>query len=389
MRGTCNASHHQTNPARTHKKRTAKYRQNKKTLKRLLHLWRCYTDQHIRRDQRLSQNLTLTNTDMQDNLEKDLTPLHMLKPIKFPATQNNYTPTSHNNTDGHPDSSLIKSPAPPTNSTPMSADPTYQVNTYIDDSWKDIDWINAEVEHINAELDTYLADKDDELVIVPNETASSFTAYKRVDKKIHPISTRFPDDCHIKRQITDDPLLTLPLLTPNPPPFAPTKCISEERLKILDINGDKFLAPEEERLFQHIMVLNERGIAFEDVERGTLKEEYFSPYIIPTVPHQPWEDRNIPIPPGLRDKVIEVLKLKIDAGVYEQSQSSYRSQWFVTVKKSGKLRIVHDLQPLNQIAIRDAGSVPILDDFVEGFAGRQCYTVFDLFWGFDARKIHP
>ena len=33
--------------------------------------------------------------------------------------------------------------------------------------------------------------------------------------------------------------------------------------------------------------------------------------------------------------------------------------------------------------------LPIVDDFVEGFAGCQCYTVFDLFWGFDARKIHP
>jgi hypothetical protein len=61
----------------------------------------------------------------------------------------------------------------------------------------------------------------------------------------------------------------------------------------------------------------------------------------------------------------------------------------VVLKKSGKLRIVHDLQPLNGVTIRDAGMLPIVDDFVEGFAGRQCYTVFDLFWGFDARKIHP
>jgi len=30
-----------------------------------------------------------------------------------------------------------------------------------------------------------------------------------------------------------------------------------------------------------------------------------------------------------------------------------------------------------------------VDDFVENLSGRQCYTVFDLFWGFDARKIHP
>jgi hypothetical protein len=26
---------------------------------------------------------------------------------------------------------------------------------------------------------------------------------------------------------------------------------------------------------------------------------------------------------------------------------------------------------------------------VEPFAGHQCYTVFNLFWGFDARRVHP
>jgi hypothetical protein len=58
------------------------------------------------------------------------------------------------------------------------------------------------------------------------------------------------------------------------------------------------------------------------------------------------------------------------------------------LKKTGKLRLVHDLQALNAVSIRDAGGPPILDDFVEPFAGWQCYTVFDLFWGFDARKVH-
>ena len=57
-------------------------------------------------------------------------------------------------------------------------------------------------------------------------------------------------------------------------------------------------------------------------------------------------------------------------------------------QKKGKPRIVHDLQPLNKMSIRNAGCPPILDDFGEPFAGRQCYTVFDLFWGFDACKVH-
>jgi hypothetical protein len=57
------------------------------------------------------------------------------------------------------------------------------------------------------------------------------------------------------------------------------------------------------------------------------------------------------------------------------------------LKKNGKLRIVHDLQPLNRVSIQYTGMVPIIDDFVDGFAGHQCYTVLDLYWGFDARKM--
>ena len=237
-----------------------------------------------------------------------------------------------------------------------------------------------------------LLDEDDEYIIYPTlDTANSyliFTAYKRVGKRIHPVSTQFPIDCQVTRQIPEDPLLTLPHLPTRPPEFTPTAKISMERLAELNINPAGFLWPEEEKLFQHVMKLNETGIAFEDIERGTLKDSYFSPYIIPTVPHLPWEYRNIPIPKGLLPRILEVLKLKMAANVYEHSQSSYRSQWFVVLKKNGKLRIVHDLQPLNQVTIRDAGMLPVLDDFVEGFAGRECYTVFDLFWGFDARKIH-
>ena len=59
------------------------------------------------------------------------------------------------------------------------------------------------------------------------------------------------------------------------------------------------------------------------------------------------------------------------------------------LKKNGKLRIVHALQPLNRVTIRETVLPPNLDDFVEPFAGHQCYSVFDLYWGFDARKVHP
>ena len=220
----------------------------------------------------------------------------------------------------------------------------------------------------------------------PTYEAHAYTMYKTVDKKVKPVSAHMPPSAYVRRRIPVDPLLSLTELPTSPPEFVPSKKLTLDRLKQLEIDQG-FLRPEEVKLFNYVIQKNERALAFEDIERGTLSDKYFSDYVIPTIPHKPWEYKNIPIPPGIMDKVLEVLKLKIDAGVYEPSESSYRSRWFCVVKKNGKLRIVHDLQPLNKVSIRDAGMLPVVDDFVEGFAARQCYTVFDLFWGFDARKV--
>ncbi|KII90435.1 hypothetical protein PLICRDRAFT_28501 [Plicaturopsis crispa FD-325 SS-3] len=153
----------------------------------------------------------------------------------------------------------------------------------------------------------------------------SLTAYKRVDRKVHPVSGTFPEEARVRRQIPHDPLLTLPHLTRQPPEFTPSLKLTQERMDQLDVNDSGYLWPEEEKLFKWIMKINEDALAFDDQDRGTLKESYFSPYIIPTVPHSPWECKNIPIPPGIRTQVIEILKQKIDAGVYEPSRQCYTS----------------------------------------------------------------
>ncbi|KAG2054452.1 hypothetical protein BDR06DRAFT_832167, partial [Suillus hirtellus] len=160
--------------------------------------------------------------------------------------------------------------------------------------------------------------------------------YKCVDKKIKPVPGVFSQEAQVHQQFPYDPLNTLLTLSPNPPELKPSIKITAEHMKALNINLAGFLSPEEERLFEHIMHLNEDVLAFEDSDRGTFKESYFSPYIIPTVPHISWEYKNMQIPPGTKDKVIEVLKLKISAGFYEASQSSYCSCWFCVIKKNGK-----------------------------------------------------
>ena len=304
------------------------------------------------------------------------------KPDQQNTLITNYSIPMENNSKNHNELMIMTKLIPP----PHSPDKIYLPDTYR----KRTSLTNNDT-HDSI---TITENKNKDHIFTPEETPirrtfQVLTMYKRVDKKVQPILVQLPEECYICRNIPEDPLLTMNSLPFNPPEFKPTKKITIDQMKILNVNAKGFLSPEEEKLFKHIMVINEETIAFEDAERGTLKESYFDPYIMPTVPHIPWEYRNIPIPPGIKQKVLDLLKLKVAAEVYEQSQSSYQSPWFVVLKKSGKLRIVHDLQPLNRITIWDAGTLPILDDFVNGFAGRQCYTVFDLYSGYDARKIHP
>ncbi|OSC96262.1 hypothetical protein PYCCODRAFT_1379499, partial [Trametes coccinea BRFM310] len=126
--------------------------------------------------------------------------------------------------------------------------------------------------------------------------------YKPVDRRVKPVPGVFPEDARVLRQFPEDPLATLVPLDPNPPVFEPTAKLTKERMDGLQINSDGFLWPEEEKLFQHIFRLNEKVLAFEEGDRGTFREDYFSPYIIPTIPHVPWMDKNIPIPPGIKEQ---------------------------------------------------------------------------------------
>jgi hypothetical protein len=80
--------------------------------------------------------------------------------------------------------------------------------------------------------------------------------------------------------------------------------------------------------------------------------------------------------------------MKIAAGVYEQSNSSYRSKWFTLLKKGGKsLQIVHSLKPLNAITIQHSGVLPFTEQLAEHFASQSCGGILDLYVGYDERAL--
>jgi len=235
----------------------------------------------------------------------------------------------------------------------------------------------------NADIDR-LPDKETLLNL------SGKKKYKPVAQKIKPVIAELPDKFRIIRNIIGDPLRNLPILPKIPPTFTPTGKYTQERKDLFDKLNPGFLLPAERDLMHYFMMVHEDGFAWETSERGHFREDFFPPIDIPIVPHKPWVQRNIPIPPGLYKEICRLVKDKIDAGVFEPSNSSYRSRWFVVIKKDGKsLRIVQSLEPLNQVTIAHSGVPPFTEQLAEQFAGRACCSMMDLYVGYDERALAP
>ena len=220
--------------------------------------------------------------------------------------------------------------------------------------------------------------------------ASTFATrkYKPVTKKVRAVLADLPDKYRITRNIDGDPLAEMPTLTTHLPEFEPKGRYTAERRDIIDnVHPEGFLLPDERKLMHHFMSEQNEGFAWDDSEHGRFREDFFLPVMMPVVEHKPWVLRNMPIPPGIYGEVCKIIQTKIDAGVYERSNSSYRSQWFTVLKKGGKLCIVHSLEPLNAVTIQHSGVPPLTEQLAEHFAGRACGGILDLYIGYDERAL--
>jgi len=213
--------------------------------------------------------------------------------------------------------------------------------------------------------------------------------YKPVTKKVRTVPTAMPAEYRVVCQLPTDPLAGLPPLPSRPPEFSPGARFTREHADKLDLDPAKWLWPEELKLVQWLVRVHERAFAWNASKRGRLNETCFPPYKIPMIPHTPWSQHNIPIPPATLGEVVHIIKEKITSGVYEPSTAAYRSRWFCIVKKDGKsLHLVHDLQPLNAVTICDASLPPFIEHLAESFAGYAVYGMMDLYSGYDQRALH-
>lgn len=155
--------------------------------------------------------------------------------------------------------------------------------------------------------------------------------------------------------------------------------LTPERLAQMKI-GDGFLSEEERMLFVDILYEFEGVLAFEDSEMGCLHESIEPPVIVHTVPHVPWQQRNLRLPKAMQEAAMKIIQEKLENGTLEYSQGPYRSRYFLVAKKTvGEWRFINDVQPMNKITIRDAGMPPSVDEFSEDFAGCPIASSIDFY----------
>lgn len=136
-------------------------------------------------------------------------------------------------------------------------------------------------------------------------------------------------------------------------------------MNALGLFTNKFLWLEEQQLVAGVLKKNKKGLVWDESEKGRFQGEYFSPVKIPVVEHMPWTCKSLLISPGICEKVIGLIKQKVETGVYEPSYSSYWHQWFTVTKKDGNIHIVHNLTPLNPVTIWDYQEPPLIYLYAE------------------------
>ena len=96
----------------------------------------------------------------------------------------------------------------------------------------------------------------------------------------------------------------------------------------------------------------------------------------------PFKDRFCRILPPQLDEVREHLKLMLDVGVIQPSNSPWCNAVVLVRKKDGSLRFCIDFRKLNSLTVKDSHPLPRICETLESLTGAAHYSTFDMNSGF-------
>jgi hypothetical protein len=137
-----------------------------------------------------------------------------------------------------------------------------------------------------------------------------------VAKKVKPIGATLPKEFRIVRNIQGNPLADLPILSLHPIDFVPTSQYDQAGFDIIEKNHPLgFLTKEECCFMHHFMMIHQEGFAWKENQKGSFHKDFFPPVRMPITEHVPWVLKNMPIPPGIYNQVLNVVREKIAASI--------------------------------------------------------------------------
>jgi hypothetical protein len=148
----------------------------------------------------------------------------------------------------------------------------------------------------------------------------AYGVYKPVARKARPVDTAMLESDKLLMKEPVDLLKDVPevdLGAPHWKDLEPGVCMTPERMVVLAAELKDNLSDQEKDVLMGMLRANEMALAWVEEEKGGFAEEYIPALHIPTVKHWPWQDRMIRLPMHTRDMVLEYLRSKITAGLYE------------------------------------------------------------------------
>ena len=103
--------------------------------------------------------------------------------------------------------------------------------------------------------------------------------------------------------------------------------------------------------------------------------------------YTPIKDRYRRIPPHQYEEVRKHLKEMLDIGAIRRSNSPWASPVVLVRKKDGSLRFCIDLRKLNARTVKDAYSIPHIEDALDSLNGACIFTSLDLKSGYWQVKL--
>ena len=158
-----------------------------------------------------------------------------------------------------------------------------------------------------------------------------------------------------------------------------TKPRLEELLEKLDLSGIKDWSIENQKAvykliedYQHLFAMNIKELGKTSLVKHEIKLDNTIPF----------KERYRKIPYHQYEEVRKHLKEMLEIGAIRKSVSPWASPIVLVKKKDGSIRFCIDLRKLNNRTIKDAQSLPRIEDSLECLAGAAIFTSLDLVSGY-------